>query len=318
VIALVLPAALAAGCSSGSDKQVQQPLAPAVAWTSTPPPQVAERKPVERACRASELKVPAQVKFVPRLQGGIALAVVRNTGMRACRLTGRPRVTFVKKGGPVQVDRPTATTPSNFPDVTYPQSSLLALRPGESAALTVSWDNWCDLVVKGQPHVPPSALRITLPAGRGVLDADYNAVPPCIDPSAPSTIGVSVFQASLIPSGRPWTKSLLVASVPRQPVHAKRGAILRYRVVLKNRFGGTVRFDTCPAYIQQLAPRGQIEAFDLNCAAAHPIRPGKSLAFAMRLRVPKHAPLGPNGLFWELDPFGGRGPQVHARVVVER
>ena len=45
-----------------------------------------------------------------------------------------------------------------------------------------------------------------------------------------------------------------------------------------------------------------------------PIAPGKSVAFATRLRVP----LGPNSLFWELDPFGSHNPQLHARVTLDR
>lgn len=314
-VALVLLAVLVAGCSSDSKEQA---VAPAVPWTSETPPQVAERTPVSTPCRAADLDVRGQVKFVPRLDGGIALVVVRNKGSRTCRLAGRPRVTLVKKGGPVQVVRPIPTTPSNFPETTYPASSLLALRPGDLGALTISWDNWCDPLVKGKPHVPPSAVRITLPGDRGSLSADYNAVVPCVDPNAPSTIGVSVFQPSLIPAGRPWTSAFLRASVPGQPVHARRGGILHYRVVLKNDSKTTARFDNCPAYIQQLAPRGKVEAYDLNCSAARPIAHGQSLAFAMRVRVPRDAPIGPNGLFWELDPFGIRAPQLHARVTIDR
>lgn len=309
---------VAAGCSSGSKHDAQPAAGPAVPWTAATPPELAERAPVARACRAADLEVQGQVKFVPRLEGGIALPTIRNTGKHVCRLSGRPRVTFVKRGGPVQVQRPVPTTPSNFPELTYPASSVLALRPGESAALTVTWDNWCDRIVRGKPHVPPSALRITLPRGGGRLDADYNAVPPCIDPDQPTTIGVSRFQSSLVRAGRPWSDAFLQASVPGQPVHARRGGVLRFRVLLRNRSRTTAHFDRCPAYIQQLAPAGRVEAYLLNCPAAHSIRPGKSLAFAMRLRVPRNARLGANGLFWELDPLGARAPQLHARVTIEQ
>ena len=314
---LLVPLAVAAGCDSTSSKKAES-LPPAVPWSSAKPPQVAERKPVARACRASDLKAPKQARFVARLQGGISLVPLRNVSGRACRLTGRPTVTFVKKGGPVQIQRPFPTTPANFPETTYPATSLLALRPGESGHVTIAWDNWCDPVVKGQPHLPPRAMRITLPAGRGRLETDYNAVPPCIDPNAPTTIGVSVFQPNLTPTGRPWTNAFLRASVPGQPIHGRRGGTLRFRVVLTNDSAAAVRFDRCPAYALQLVPSGKVEAHTLNCPAAHQILPGKSLAFAMRLRVPRSAPIGSNGLFWELDPFGGRAPQVHARVTIDR
>lgn len=314
-LAFVLLTLLAAGCSSGSEKHAAGPVVP---WISKKPPQVAERAAGATPCRAAHLKVPGQVKFVPRLQGGIALVAVRNAGTRTCRLTGRPKVTFVKNGGPVQVERPIPATPANFPELTYPASSLLALRPGESGAVTITWDNWCDPVIKGKPHVPPSAVRFTLPHGRGSLEADYNAVPSCVDPNAPSTIGVSTFQAGLVPAqGRPWSNAFLRATVPGQPIHAKRGGILRFRVVLRNISKTTAGFARCPAYIQQLAPSGKVEAYDLNCSGARPIAQGQSLAFAMRARVPRDAPLGPTGLFWELDPFGIHAPQLHARVTID-
>jgi hypothetical protein len=317
-IVLALTLGLAAGCGSGSANRDGRGAGPAVPWTSAKPPQVAERSPAPAPCRAEDLTVPGQIRFVPRLQGGIALVQIRNTGTRPCRLTGRPLVKLVKDGGPTQVQTPISPTPSEFPEVTYPASGLLALRPGEAGDLTITWDNWCDPVVAGQPHLPPSAVRITLPAGRGSVDADYNAVPRCLDPSAPSTVGVSVFQPDLVPSGRPWTDAFVRASVPGQPVHGRRGGILRFRVVLTNASRSPVRFARCPAYVQQLAPSGKVEVYELNCPAAHPIAPGRSLAFAMRLRVPRDAPLGANGLFWQLDPFGARSPGLHARVVVDR
>jgi hypothetical protein len=317
-IALPLLLALAAGCDSGSTQHPQAVSGPAVPWVASVPPQLAPRTPAKTACRSSELAISAQVKFIARLQGGIALPTIRNTGKRTCRLTGRPGVIFVKKGGPNQVQRPIPPTLSNFPEVAYPESSLLALRPGEAAAVTITWENWCDPVVKGVPHVPPSALRVVLPGGRGHLDADYNAVPPCLDSNLPSTIGVSRFQPTLVPQGGFFTNAFLRGSVPNQPVRGRRGRLLRFRVVLKNISHTTATFEHCPAYIEQLAPRGRVEAHQLNCAAAKPIAPGKSRAFAMRVRVPRNAPVGANGLFWMLDPLGSRNPELHAKVTIER
>ena len=275
-IALMVLLVLAAGCSSSSQKEQTKAVGPAVPWTSQQPPQVAERAPAATACRAADLTVQRQVAFVPMLQGGIALVTIRNTGRRACRLEGRPRVRFVKNGGPVQVQRHIPPTPSNFPETAYPASALLALRPGESGAVTITWDNWCDPVIAGKPHVPPSAVRITLPGSGGSLDADYNAVPACLDPRRPTTIGVSTFQPSLIPGGgHPWSTAFLRASVPGQPIHARRGGILRFQVVLTNLSHTTARFDRCPAYVQQLAPSGKVEVYDLNCRGRTPDRTRK-------------------------------------------
>src|SRR5262245_5684103 len=76
-----------AGCSSGSKHDSQQSASPAVPWTGAIPAPIAERSPVARACRAGDLEVLGQVKFVPRLEGGIALPTIRNTSAHACRLT---------------------------------------------------------------------------------------------------------------------------------------------------------------------------------------------------------------------------------------
>ena len=65
-------------------------------------------------------------------------------------------------------------------------------------------------------------------------------------------------------------------------------------------------------------PAGRVQVYSLNCPAAHPIAPGRRLAFAMRLAVPRNAPLGDNGLFWVLDLFGERDPDLNARVMVSR
>jgi len=314
VILLLL---VGAGCGSSS-KQAKKAVGPAVAWTSQRPSQFAARTPARAFCRGDQLSM-KQAMFVPHFSGGIALVTLRNTSSHACRLTGRPLVTFVKKGGPIQVDRNIPTTPANFPETTYPASSLLALQPGEAGAVTITWDNWCDPIVKGQPHVPPSAMRITLPHGRGHVDGDYNAVPACVDPTQPTTIGVSVFQPSLIPAAKHrWTEAFIQGSIPGQPVHARRGGILRFRVVLKNLSKTTARFSRCPAYVTQLAPSGGVEVYRLNCAAAHPLEPGGSEAFAIELRVPMSSPIGANGLFWQLDPWGSQMPQLHARVTIGR
>jgi hypothetical protein len=306
----------AAGCGSSKARHQSAVAEAAVPWTSAQPPQLAARDAVSRRCRAADLRLPDQVKFAPQLDGGIALVALLNAGRYACRLTGRPSVRFVHAVPPRQVQKSVPPTATTFPEVPLPASSLLALRPGEVAALTVSWDNWCDPQIKGKPRVPPKAIRITLPGRGGSLETDYNAVADCIDPSRPSTIGVGAFQPSPIPPGRRWTDAFVRASIPDQPLRARRGGVLHFRVVLKNLSQTAAGFGRCPAYVQQLAPAGRLEVYSLNCKAAHPIAPGKTAAFAMRIAVPHDAPLGHNGLFWLLDPFGEQGPELNVRVNV--
>src|SRR3954451_21731286 len=80
IASVLLPLALAAGCSSSSKKSDADALGPAVPWTSSRPSQVAERAPAAAACAAADLKVQGQVTFVPNLEGGIALVTLRNAG----------------------------------------------------------------------------------------------------------------------------------------------------------------------------------------------------------------------------------------------
>jgi hypothetical protein len=289
-----------------------------VPWTSARPPQLATRTAVSRRCLAADLRLPDQVHFAPQADGGIALVPLLNTSRHACRLTGRPQVSFVHAVPPTQVQKSIRPTETTFPEVANPRSNLLALRPGEVGAVTVSWDNWCDPQIPGKRRVPPRSIRITLPGRGGSLETDYNAVVQCLDPSRPSTIGVSAFQPTPIPPGRRWTDAFVGASIPDQPLRARRGGVLQFRVALKNLSQTPARFGRCPAYIEQLAPAGGPEVYSLNCQAAHPIAPGKTAVFAMRVPVPRNAPLGHNGLFWLLDPFGGQGPELNVRVNVRR
>jgi hypothetical protein len=319
LVLLVAAGIAAAGCGSSKAKHQSASTEAAVPWTPAQPPQLAARAAVSRRCRASDLRLPDQVKFAPHLDGGIALVAILNAGREACRLTGRPGVRFVHAVPPRQVQKPFPPTATTFPEVALPASSLLALRPGETGAVTVYWDNWCDPQIKGKKRVPPKAIRITLPDGDGSLQTDYNAVPNCLDPGNPSTIGVGTFQPTPVPPASRWTSALVRASIPDRPLQVRRGGVLHFRVVLKNTSQTAAGFDRCPAYIQQLAPAGKLETYLLNCKSAHPIGPGKEAAFAMRLKVPRSAPLGHNGLFWLLDPFGGQqGPELTVRVDVRR
>lgn len=316
-ISLAALSVLAGGCGSAKHDAVKVD-GPIVPWTASQPSQLAARTPASTPCRAADLRVTSEVDFEAYgNNGGIAVIALQNKGEQPCRLEGSPRVKLLKDGGPKQVDRPIARPPLIFPDTAYPVSDLLAIQPGEYAGLTVTWENWCD-PTRGAKRVAPKAVRITLPGGSGHLDADYNAVPPCLDATRPSTIGVSPWEPAKVKPVPPWTSAAITASVPNQPVRAERGRLLHFVVVLHNTSRETVRFDRCPSYVQQLVPAGQVEVHLLNCARAKPIAAGKSEAFAMAIRVPNNAPLGGNGLFWGLDPFGSKQPQLNARATIGR
>lgn len=282
-------------------------------------------------CRASQLKVEGKgLLLVPgTTEGGTGTLVLRNRGPRACSLAGRPAARFV--GGtapPAQRDHPLRANPLAFPQVAPPASALRSLAPGRGAVVSLDWANWCphaSIAAKQKGIQPPKALRLTLPAHGGSLDADYTAVVPCDHAGRPSTVGIRPFAPEPLTAPRGFTDvPLTVAAHPLDGgtgvLHARRGEELRFAVEVRNRSAtDTVRFDgRCPLLAEKFAPVGPTEAHQLNCGAAAPIAPGRAQWFEMRVRVPANAPLGPNGLFWRLDPAGEAGPQVVTRVVVQR
>ena len=170
---------------------------------------------------------------------------------------------------------------------------------------------------------PPTALRVTLPEGGGSLDVPYNAVVPCQHGDQPSLIGVRPFAPRPLQARDGFTTAPMTAKVHRldgRPgaLRGRRGQELRFAVELRNASTtDTVRFDRCPLVAEKFAPTGPTEPHQLNCDAAGEIKPGATRWFEMRATVPRDAPLGPNGLFWRLDPAGEFAPQAVARVVVE-
>jgi hypothetical protein len=326
VLALVLT-----GC--GEHHQADRPAAaPAlVPFDGAQPTALADRAPAPApACRASQLRLLGDgLQFVPGTQeGGTGGFVVRNAGARPCRLTGRPTVRFV--GGtapPPQRQRPLEAAAPAFPQLAPPETTLLALAPGDGAVLSVDWDNWCpraSTAAKQKGVQPPKALRVTLPEGTGSLDVGYNAVVACVHADQPSVIGVRPFAPRPLRSDRAFTSAPLTATAHplgggSGPLHGTRGHDLRFAVELRNASTTeTVRFDRCPLVAEKVAPAGETEAHQLNCRAAAPIAPGHSQWFEMRVRIPADAPSGPNGLFWRLDPIGESAPQTVARVIVDR
>ena len=324
VALLAVLAAVSAGCSSEHGARTEsKDASPLVAWSDTPVPEleVPPARPA-RPCRASDLRAGPGFVFQAAVVGATGTVELRNAGTRPCSLTGRPRVRFV--GAPrAPAQRQVALPPQqpSFPRLRRPAAWLRSLAPGRSATLTIEWRNWCVPGAHAGNGVllPPKAVRITF--GGGSLDVDYNAVTRCEDPARPSTIGVRPFEAPILLPAEPWTHGLLSAKVLTLdggggPLRARRGEVLRYSVALRNAGRRIVRFGRCPFAVQLLAPAGATEAHRLNCAAAHALRPGDRIRLEMRIRVPQDAPLGANGLFWELDPLGAQSPEAVARVMV--
>jgi hypothetical protein len=328
-----------AGCSA-SRATVAAPPQHVIAWDDAVPSQLQPPPvPAAPACRAAQLRLAGSgFQFVAGVVGGTGAVALRNAGPGRCALTGYPTVRLV--GAPRapaqrQVDLP-AQAPS-FPQAVEPAATLRALAPGATAILSIDWSNWCvpglarspgaagspGAARSAKPQVPPRAVRVTLAEGLGSLDVNYNAVPACDAPGQPSTIDVRPFAPAPLPATQPWTTANVKATIespdgPGFPLTARRGQVARFIVRLQNASPIAVRFGGCPLLAEALPPSGQTEIHQLNCRPAGLIMPGRSLFFDMRVRVPSGAPLGKNGLFWELDPTGAQYPEAVTGLVVTR
>jgi len=312
---------LATGCSS--TRQDPAGNGPLVAWDGTEPPQL---RPAPAApappCQAGALKVDgAGFQFAPAISGGTGEVTLRNAGSAACRLTGRPDVRVIGAvPEPAQRQTPLPAESPAFPAVVPPDRALLSVPPGAAVTASVDWLNWCISPSATKP-IAPKAIRLTLPSGTGSLDVDYNAVPACDSPEAPTTLGVRPFRPAPLPASTPWTTSVVQAAIQplsggRGQLTGRRGEEVRFAVELRNRSTAPIPFDRCPLVVEVLAPAGASEVHQLNCRAAGQLPATGSLRFEMRIRVPADAPPGSNGLFWELDPTGAGGPEAVSKIVV--
>ena len=323
LIALLI-AALLVGCTS-SGAPAPGDTARLVPWDAAVPAQLQARSVAPATpCRAAQLRlVGSGFTFAPSLAGGMGSVAVRNAGPAPCRLTGRPGIRLVGAvPSPRQRATPLPAQAPEFPKLTPPDSTLLALPPGGVATLSVDWRNWCIPSSEGKQPEPPRAIRISLPGGRGSIDADYNAVPQCEASNRPSTLGVRPWQPAPLPTTPPWSSTVVTAKIEplhgSGPITGRRGATVRYAVRLQNPGTAPVTFERCPLVAEMLAPAGAPEGHQLNCAAAGVLAPKGAVRLEMRIRVPDTAPTGPNGLFWELDPTGAQGPEAVGRIVVSR
>jgi hypothetical protein len=182
----------------------------------------------------------------------------------------------------------------------------------------LDWRNWCVPHTSAAP-VPPRAIELTLPAGGGRVDVAYNAVPPCESPILPSTIGVRPFRPAPLPDTPQWTSTAVQAQIRPWPggrLTGRRGTVARYLVLLHNPSTAPIPFTRCPLLVEMLAPAGRPEVHQLNCRPVGTLPAGGTLRFEMRIQIPADAPLGNNGLFWELDPTGSGAPEAVSRLVV--
>ena len=318
-IALVLLAGLAAGCGSGSKKHAAAASGPAVPWTSEQP---AGRARADTGLDTLQRRRPrgrgtGQVRAVPPGRAGArhdpqprprapaASPVAR--GFTSSRAAARSR-----RSGAVPA------VPSRFPAVVSRAFEPARAAPGRGRGA----DGHLGQLVRPQASRGSRTCRRARCGSRcrAAAGTSTRTTTPC---RRASTRRCRRGSASR-PSSPAWSRR---GSRGRAPTCAPRCRASRCTPAAGRcsssgscsttrrgrRSASSAARPTSSSSRRAAASRST----ELNCAAAHPIRPGGSEAFAIRMKVPKDAPFGVNGLFWGLDALGARAPQLNARVVVE-
>lgn len=292
-------------------------VGPVVPWLNERPAKASAHPPLAAPCRAGDLHAhPFLQGATGSLVGGVDL---RNAGTRACSLLGWPTASFAGGGATTerwQVKRLTAS-PTPLDVLADPPGSLRALQPGKSAGVSLFWSNWCG--------APPGALVLRLSSGTSVSVPAAQA-PRCDAPQYPSTLSVGPFtpaERHLPESSRLslratilGVRTVLIKSGLRGfLVH--RGELFRYRVSLTNTGRATFRFarSSCPVYIEEPDP-APTEVYVLNCRPVGPIPLGRTVVFAMQVRIPATVRLGAGSLTWQLAPKTYEAPFAAAPLWV--
>lgn len=94
------------------------------------------------------------------------------------------------------------------------------------------------------------------------------------------------------------------------------GAVFTYVITLSNAAAEPISLDPCRGYHQQIdSAKSQYFAYELNCAAAHPIPAQGSESFAIEMTA-AGLTAGVHSLNWRLDTGGTPGPEVSATLNV--
>jgi len=284
-----------------------------IPWLPTKPQLPAANPPLAPACTASQLGAILFLEGASMSFGGPISLVNRSS--QPCSLLGRPKLSFA---GATSRWRETTgnrnpLSPTQFDPLAPPRGSLRALAPGEHVSVLLWWSNWCGAGAKpgGSLTQPPSAIVFTPPGGGQIrltnIERGYGLPVPMCNGGAGSLsiLGASRF-TPFVPQGPPSSALPLRASIVSRPplvikgkhvsepsLTARAGSWLSYTVVLTNRSKRLFHFGrTCPAYTEGFGMR-QNQAYVLNCRSVGPIAPGRSIRFAMRVRVPAHSKLSP-------------------------
>lgn len=208
--------------------------------------------------------------------------LIRNMGSNACSV--RAPLTISVSGKPGRSALAAGTADQQF---TLPAGGSLTAVIGTPGACSGSDPS------KASPH---TMATLDLPSG-SVGPANIYLDAQC---GAASVVTLIPSDTSTKPADSPLAGLVLSITAPTT---VNRGHLLTYTLHLSNPTAVTIVLDPCPNYTEILNAGGVVvsSSYQLNCAAAGPIEPGKSQDFAMQMAVPSNASIGSAKLGWKFD-----------------
>ena len=305
-----------------------------IPWLPTRPQLGPANPPLAPPCTASQLHATLSLQGATQtLVGGVLLS---NRSSQPCSLLGRPKLSFAGATSRWRLTAWKGSTDLVHDPLAPPRGTLRALVRGRHVEIGISWSNWCGRgsSADGNAGRPPAAIVLSAPGGGAILLARNRpgsravglGAPPC-NVRAASTLAATRYTPVVpqLPRSSRLPLRVRIVSGAQIVEHGKtiaepgmvvrRGSWHSYTVVLTNRARRTFRFGRkCPVYTEGFGGLASQQAYVLNCRPVGSIAPGRSVRFAMRIRVPRRLPLSAPSFGWTLAPHTWNAPEALAVV----
>lgn len=232
-----------------------------------------------------------------------------NRTSHPCLTGGYPRVILSQPGM-----RTIVATPGGFWDEGIPPSDLGS---GASASFDIGFSFACETSNATQLY---EHVSVTLPGGGSFTTLLTSALPAGTELRGvfgPCGVTVSALSTPTPRQVYPLDPLLQLTVTMTVPTAVQVDKVFMYLITLFNPTSEPVALDPCRGFYQRVdTMKSPFFAFELNCAAAHPIPANGGESFVIEMTVEGLSP-GMHMLQWNLDTDGTPGPQssVGFRVV---
>jgi Protein of unknown function (DUF4232) len=244
-------------------------------------------------CRASQLRGRAG-RGGPA--GGTIYQQIRliNTSNKPCTLSGSPAAVVGVRPDGQQVTLVRPVKEAAGANLIGPGPANL--RPGRAAWLTFAYADACDALLTGKQD-NYTTVHVVLRSGHHIR----------VTFAHPVNVVCGLLSSGF---GEPWhalqptSRWDVLTAAAHLPARMTPGSVVHYTVTLTNTSKHDLSLSPCPSYAEYLTPtqalrKRVVERYYLNCRASPEIPAGRSVTFAMQMRVPDAT--GPTKYAWQIQ-----------------